>query len=162
MITDWKALCAELIDEWDAASGDPDLISFAIAIDRARAALAQPEPVGPTDEELKAAYWEAFVEAAPCGADESWLAGLRAVARLSHPTPQPIPVSERLPGPEDCDADGFCWWFSAADPTVGTFGVAACWVLRKREPDDDDWRTHWLPATALPLPRQPAPDASAP
>lgn len=42
--------------------------------------LAQPEPQGPTDEELKAAYWEAFKGAAPCGAGESWLAGLRAVA----------------------------------------------------------------------------------
>jgi hypothetical protein len=27
-----------------------------------------------------AAYWEAFKNAAPCGADQSWLAGLRAVA----------------------------------------------------------------------------------
>ena len=40
----------------------------------------QPEPQGPTDEELMAAYWEAFKNAAPCGADQSWLAGLRAVA----------------------------------------------------------------------------------
>lgn len=60
-------------------------------------------------------------------------------------------MSERLPGAEDCDAEGFCWWFSAADPTVGTFGIAACWVLRKHEPEDD-FRTHWLPANALPLP----------
>jgi hypothetical protein len=47
---------------------------------RVDAALAQPEPQGPTDEELMAAYWEAFKNAAPCGADQSWLAGLRAVA----------------------------------------------------------------------------------
>jgi hypothetical protein len=79
-----------------------------------------------------------------------------ALARWGHPTPTPIPVSERLPEPEDCDAEGFCWWFSAADPTVSTFGVAACWVLRKHEPEDDDWRTHWLPATALPLPLPPS------
>ena len=49
---DYRALCAELLDEWDAASGDPDLISFAIAIARVRAALAQSEPEGLTDEDL--------------------------------------------------------------------------------------------------------------
>ena len=65
--------------------------------------------------------------------------------------PVPVAVSERLPGAGDCDADGFCWWFSPADPSAGTFGVAACWVLRKYEPEDD-FRTHWLPAHALPLP----------
>jgi hypothetical protein len=54
MNTDWKALCELLIDEWDAASGDHDLLSFAEAIDRARAALAQPEPQAPTDEEIDA------------------------------------------------------------------------------------------------------------
>ena len=64
---------------------------------------------------------------------------------------QPVPVSERLPCAEDCDAERFCWFFSPADPTAGTFGVAACWVLRKFEPEDD-FRTHWLPAHALPLP----------
>ena len=53
--------------------------------DEARAYLAQPEPEEPTDEELKATYWEAFKDAAPCGADESWLAGLRAVARRPKP-----------------------------------------------------------------------------
>lgn len=66
-------------------------------------------------------------------------------------TPVPVAVNERLPAPEDCDAEGFCWWFSPADPSAGTFGVAACWVLRKYEPEDD-FRTHWLPAHALPLP----------
>jgi len=50
----------------------------------ARAALSKSELDGPTDEELKTAYWEAFKDAAPCGAEESWLAGLRAVARWSN------------------------------------------------------------------------------
>jgi hypothetical protein len=43
----------------------------------------------PTDEELKALYWEAFKNAAPCGADQSWLAGLRAVARWGRPSNEP-------------------------------------------------------------------------
>jgi hypothetical protein len=57
----------------------------ATLLDRACAALSQPEPVAPTDEELKAVYWEAFKNSAACGAEESWLAGLRAVARWGTP-----------------------------------------------------------------------------
>ena len=58
--TDWRALCAVLTDdleEWvngylinDPADQHTDA-SFEL-IDRVRAALAQPEPQGPTDEEL--------------------------------------------------------------------------------------------------------------
>ena len=59
-------------------------------LNQAEAALSAPEQ-GPTDEELKAAYWEAFADAAPCGAEESWLAGLRAVARWGRPAVEPVP-----------------------------------------------------------------------
>jgi hypothetical protein len=52
MSTDYYALCAELVRKWDAANGDHDLLGVAEAIDRARASLAQPEPQGPTDEEI--------------------------------------------------------------------------------------------------------------
>lgn len=88
------------------AAQDLPRIRRVLNVWRDHVTLAQPEAVGPTDEQLKVAYWEAFVEAAPCGADESWLAGLRAVARLGRPTPQPIPPSERLPeavGPTPSD-----------------------------------------------------------
>jgi hypothetical protein len=50
-MTDFRALCAELVDEledWIAFSNEAD---YAL-VDRARAALAQPEPQGPTEEEL--------------------------------------------------------------------------------------------------------------
>jgi hypothetical protein len=30
------------------------------------------------------------------------------LARYTRPTTEPVPVSERLPGPEDCDAEGRC------------------------------------------------------
>ena len=93
---DWRALCAELLQElcchyrsWELKEG-----YCSDAMTRARAALAQPEPQGPTDEELKATYWEAFKKAAPCGADESWLAGLRAVARWGRPAIEPVPQRE--------------------------------------------------------------------
>jgi hypothetical protein len=52
---DFRALCAELVDELEewVAFGDVGEIELAHAlIDRARVALAQPEPQGPTDEEL--------------------------------------------------------------------------------------------------------------
>jgi hypothetical protein len=97
MSTDYRALCAE---------------------------LAQPEPEGTTDEELETTARAAEIQymkehggltaATPDGIHAQLqaqrLAGLRAVlARWGRPTITPIPVSERLPGPEDCDAEGRCW-----------------------------------------------------
>ncbi len=209
MTTDYRALCAELFAAIQLYTGQnpaaADIPSNELvgqlmnAIAATAAALAQPEPVGPsmlrterrdgpwgewnalisarpatepvgpTDNELLGCMLKAAasVPSGQCTGILDWnkeaIAAARAVlARYARPTITPIPVSERLPGPEDCNAEGFCWWFCAADPTVGTFGVAACWVLRKHEPDDDDWRTHWLPAHALPIPRQPAPTAPSP
>ena len=53
--TDFRALCAELVEAWYGTS-DFDFNDFGHAaadiVTRARAALAQPEPVAPTDEEL--------------------------------------------------------------------------------------------------------------
>jgi hypothetical protein len=99
--------------------------------------LAQPEPVAPTDEALKAAYWEAFKNSAACGAEESWLAGLRSVGRYGTPAIHPAPVDERLPGPEDLNGEGWCWWFDGLN-----------WMLDEPE----NRYTHWLPANALPTP----------
>ena len=53
---DYRALCAELvqdIEEWIVAVDHCPPSSSAL-VQRARAALAQPEPVAPTDEELLA------------------------------------------------------------------------------------------------------------
>jgi len=52
--TDWRALCAELL-EW-AERTSSHYYKQADVIVRARAALAQPKPVPPTDEELYD-YW---------------------------------------------------------------------------------------------------------
>ena len=61
----------------------------------------------------------------------------------------PVPVSERLPGPEDCDAEGRCWLggrqMSSETPTW-LFGYPG-WA--ERFPDVHHF---WLPANALPLP----------
>jgi len=74
---------------------------------------------------------------------------VRAVlAKWGTLTPQPVAVSERLPGPEDCDAEGRCWWFSPADPPGDWYldvpvpaKAIPCYGI-----------THWLPANALPAP----------
>ena len=64
---------------------------------------------------------------------DSWLVA-RAADLLEQRHPAPVPVSERLPEPEDCDAEERCWL------------LAPRWILPPSE------LTHWLPATALPLP----------
>jgi hypothetical protein len=117
--------------------------SAGIVNDRAASALAKPEPVAPTDEALKAAYWEAFKNSAACGAEESWLAGLRSVASYGTPTIQPVPVSERLPGPEDCEA-GECWAWDTAAESWNRTHYALC--------NHFTHFTHWLPHHALPTP----------
>jgi hypothetical protein len=58
---------------------------------------------------------------------------------------QPIPVSERLPGPEDCDAEGRCWWHGEGGDMVG-------WTYQDSEGFSYYKATHWLPAHALPQP----------
>jgi hypothetical protein len=70
---------------------------------------------------------------------------IRARALLDQPTPQPVPVSERLPGPEDCTAQGWCWVF---------YRGFATWTLEKPLGQDGKHTgyTHWLPANALPTP----------
>ena len=62
--------------------------------------------------------------------------------------PVPVPVSERLPGPEDCDGEGRCWFFDPCDD--------GWWWYRSALFLDGDPcpLTHWLPANALPLPSE--------
>ena len=64
-------------------------------------------------------------------------------ARCGTPTAQPVPVSERLPGPEDCDSEGMCWWWDEDDDMWRLRSEHRHWLLC--------W-THWLPHWALPVP----------
>jgi hypothetical protein len=63
----------------------------------------------------------------------------------AQPEPAPVAVSERLPGPEDCTAQGRCWVF---------YRGFATWTLEKPLGQDGKHTgyTHWLPANALPTP----------
>ena len=63
------------------------------------------------------------------------------VAPTGRPAIEPVPVAERLPGPEDCDADGRCWWLDNGAWTK--YKIPCQWL---------DVCTHWLPAHALPTP----------
>ena len=152
---DFRALCAELVAIEDALSGGSvqfsnqsqaldgysALATFRNVAARARAALAQPEPVAPTLMEIVAL------------ADEIEEEGLgqvdlvrRALSCWGRPAIEPVPVSER---PWDrngwCDENGWCWGFDANDSdTYWVFDDPAscpCW-------------THLLPHHALPVPQQ--------
>ena len=156
MTPDYRAMCAELLCSLEnypvQPSRDRDLC------DRARALLAEPEPEGPTDQELL----RCGKIATPCYNLKLWereLNMMRAAiaadrARWGRPTPQPVPVSERLPKPEDCDAEGRFWagrsesedW--SADWTLATPEAVA--VFCEFSP-----QTVWLPAHALPTPEAP-------
>jgi hypothetical protein len=72
-MTDYKQLCAELVDAWDDLPWHYDwkgnLIGLAdgcqlddSAVERARAALAEPEPEGPTDDELEEEFGRALLK----------------------------------------------------------------------------------------------------
>lgn len=68
----------------------------------------------------------------------------------AEPTPAPVPVAERLPEADDCNAEGRCW--RGYMPLDGAMGhTPATWRLIKPEErfgPEDAWAPHW----ALSLP----------
>jgi hypothetical protein len=65
------------------------------------------------------------------------------VAELS-----PIPWTEKLPGPEDVNENGFCWMWENRD---------CFWdwtYIRTRTRAEMYSYTHWLPYHSLPFPEQ--------
>jgi hypothetical protein len=174
-MTDFRALCAELIDGIDefatvCDTGEP----FYQLITRVRAALGEPEPEGPTDDDLRAQImlWLGCTDLP--SDDQEWpeplripeiLGLLRAVlarwGRPAAPAVEPIPVSERLPEDDDC----------LVIPPLGasTFPLRYCWQAREimhcgqarliwdwklvPHTTEEQWPfTYWLPATTRFLP----------
>jgi hypothetical protein len=147
--TNWRALCAELLLFAEQAGEiaaneslwpkcDPDCSM----LDRTAAALAQPEPQGPTDEELMALAVAVFED--PFSTDKDYA---RAVlARWGRPAIEPVPVAERLPKRElnELDDQGTCWMFHPVN-----YHYCLC-------VPDPSVHTHWLPYWALPVPQQEA------
>jgi hypothetical protein len=157
-MTDYRALCAELLTWAERTSAHyvapPDVII------RARVALFAPEQ-GPTDEELdemwskEAEYFALYPEARRFA---------RAVlARWGRPAVEPVPVSERLPGPEDCapwpgepDATPWAWATKCVDggwewTQLSMLGMGSDSLARSVA--GGGW-THWLPHWALPVPQE--------
>jgi hypothetical protein len=156
-MTDFRALCEELLEAANTLLGQGEspanpgerliltvhLENLEDCANRARAALAE-QPVGPTvpnldcDEiEVPAYYRGDEFHAYRHGFASGW-----AKAVTKQPAATPIPVAERLPGPEDCDAEGRCWWFDSGTWILLSFSQGFSWGRI----------THWLPANALPVP----------
>jgi hypothetical protein len=162
MTDTFRALCAELMDAIDSGIPVERIKQSPLAV-RIDAALAQPEPEGVTARELQ---WppsvaqgchEAAAEAEPGSPMQQLLvAAGDLLENYARPAIEPVPVAERLPGPEDCDAEGRCWLHQPHPAT----------------PETPEWRlmparyastiyntTHWLPAHALPVPSSPTLEA---
>jgi hypothetical protein len=117
----FRALCAELVNELHDYKVANEQHDDAL-VNRARAALAQPEPKGPTDEELISPIMWMIDE---CVYDKGEIAQIlrELIARFGRLAIEPVPVAERLPGVKDCDAEGRCWLHG---PHL--FGDVAAWV----------------------------------
>jgi hypothetical protein len=152
-MTDYRAELQRLVKAYDEHGGRwPDHHEQALfqAVEAARTTLAQPEPEGlppRVGHILRLAEIIREVD----GSHDKGAAAL-AEAILSHPgsrwspTTEPVPVAERLPGAEDCDAEGRCWMFDPCD--------RGWWSYSPALPSDGDPApfTHWLPHHALPVP----------
>jgi hypothetical protein len=180
-MTDFRALCAELVDAIDASRPYATPL-----LDRARAALAEPQPAAdgevaatgksglqdgpavqsrepasviaePSDEELRRLYCELFMlRCDPLSLGTGPVRFARAVlARwgnypaIPDSSPQPIPVSERLPEAGGCDAEGRCW-----QEELGTATEPPAWNLVPCSRVIEAPSKRWLPAHALPLPKE--------
>ena len=159
MTNPYRAMCAELIDALDSGIPAARLRMSPLA-NRARALLDQqpvsppfklPEPERPTDQEIARFLADRYRERMD-NQKAAQVTDARAVhARWGRLAAAPVPLSERLPGPEDCDAEGRFWagrsesedW--SADWTLATPEAVA--VFCEFSP-----QTVWLPAHALPTP----------
>ena len=161
MTDPYRVLCAELVELCTPVDSIPQLAErlqkLNALADRARALLAEPEAEGPTGDEIE--EWADACPEAPleemdpevhgwrrCFTAKEFSETIRAVlSRWGRPTPQPVAVSERMPGVEDCTAQGWCWVF---------YRGFATWTLEPSLGSDGKHTgyTHWLPANSLPTP----------
>ena len=163
MTEDYRAICAELLNGLDELANPryPFPGYTRCAMDRARALLAQPVAEGPTDEELLdiaratdlvyymgkgSGFASPYIEGTDIAAEVLAFA-CAAIARWGRLTPQPVAVSERLPGPEDCDAEGRCWMFGNVE---GDWRLIS--TINPGIPKLKYCFSHWLPANVLPIP----------
>ena len=140
MTTDYRAMCAELL-LFSEEAGEicmneslwPKSDPTCTLQQRARALLDQPVAEG---GDCPGCEGTPVASNSPCA-----VCGRAVLAKWSHPTPQPVAVGERLPGPEDCDEKGRCWWHRYT-PTK-EWHLQRVYIGRYN---------YWLPANALPTP----------
>jgi hypothetical protein len=99
MTDTFRVLCSELVDEledWIYCDDESEIADTHSLIDRVRAALAQPEPVAPTDEELLASVRHFYGDqtAADMGAEDDLCTARAVLARWGTPAIQPVPGVE--------------------------------------------------------------------
>jgi len=113
--------------------------------------MDEPEAEGPTPQCVADGCLDEAARQEPGSPLQQLLLEAGWLLSLAHPTPQPIPVSERLPGPGDCDAEGCIWLWNGH------------WSRLKAEAASlESWAgAVWLPASALPIPQHPQPDPTA-
>jgi len=173
LITPPAELLKQWEDDWFEEREHADVLliqAFQAGAEQARAALeAQPEPVGPTDEELLELMPETMLDefryAAKVCSDATGgqvkpgifrvclnhtaLEYAHAVlSRWGRPAIEPIPVSERLPEPKDCDVLGRCWMCGKVE---GDWRLIS--TINPGVPQLKYTFSHWLPHWALPIPR---------
>ena len=174
--TDWRALSSRLLaalKTWSPAGGGPlegaEEQHEAALIAEADAALAQPEPEGPTPIDYRR-WHEAHSEDCNTWSEQpapplTLRATVEALAWANHcltryarPTIQPVPVAERLPGPSDCIRRGDDDWCWGQERSLLTGQAAARWRLMRVSSLADEamaWAPHW----ALPVSQQEGSDA---
>ena len=138
---DYRAMCAEL-SELDGHCVVDCTEEWADAMCRLRAALAQPEPVAPTDQEIE--EWADACPDAPLEEMDPEVHGWRrcftakefsetiraAIARWGHPTPQPVaegPSDEELWAAGSDDFRANCY---PSDAIAYARAVLAKWGLQ--------------------------------
>jgi hypothetical protein len=120
--------------------------------------IGSPLPQDPTDRQIVATYNEGIrsVGTNPhrrqCWDDVANLRvtlGARAVlARWGNPAPVPVPLSERMPGPDDLHPEeGWAWFLTP-------HGDWACLLPPGAAPGLGAYfpHSHWLPCWAIPVP----------
>ena len=141
MTDQFRAMCAEL-SELDGHCVVDCTEEWADAMCRLRAALAQPEPVAPTDQEIE--EWADACPDAPLEEMDPEVHGWRrcftakefsetiraAIARWGHPTPQPVaegPSDEELWAAGSDDFRANCY---PSDAIAYARAVLAKWGLQ--------------------------------
>jgi hypothetical protein len=165
-MTDFRALCAELQEAVQLYAGlDPAAADTPVnqrvarlmdAMANTTAALAQPEPQGPMawmyrgepyfDGERWRENWKVTLDEKVARFNSG---NKEPVPLWGRPAIEPVPVSERLPGPEDCDAEGWCW---LQQPHPATPEAPVWRLMPAKYASTIYCTTHWLSHWALPVP----------